>query len=609
MRRYAVIDLGTNTFHLLIVEAEGGDGFREIYRERKYINLAEEGIGIIGEGAYERGLDALIYFREKLDEYEVQVATALGTEALRSSSNGHQFGLDAKRLANIDIQLISGFREARLIYEGVKHVVTLQEEPDLIMDIGGGSVEFIIANKSGILWAQSFPVGISVLFKQFHENDPISSKERANIESFLDFELQVLNQQLQKYKTRRLIGAAGSFDVFKEMYEEAAGGVFSIPLEAFEDHFKVMIASTKEEREQMDHLAPQRVSMIVVGFLLIGYVLKKSKLKEIVFSPQALKEGVILRLINGEEKQKEDEFRVYYNHTIYPELLRLEFRRKRLLRLLFLSAILIGALFVLEIYVNIFLLTLLIALPVGAYVLYLIYRIRLFKITFKPRIVGLILDFMDELPNFSNLKYDIDKKIEKSRFKKSSIFTTKAPFYKGEDFISGKIGEMDFELSELDVREHSPINNNLQTVFRGIFLYAIFNEETEGSIILWPRHQRQYLTRAIKAVTWEGAENVDHEILNDAFREKFIVYATEDTHVISILSDPMQAAIIEYIEKYDKDIYISFVNKEIYAGITSEDDILEPHVFRSNLSFKLIDGFYKDIKMALEIVRDFDQTH
>lgn len=611
MYRYAVIDLGTNTFHLLIAEDDGSDGFREVYRERRFVKLAEGGIGSINDDAFDRGLEAMMAFRDKLDEFEVRSHMAIGTAALRTASNADDFIHQVLRETEIEVQLISGSREARLIYAGVNHMVPSREKPDLIMDIGGGSVEFIIVNKSGILWAQSFPIGIAVLFSNFHKSDPIAEDEILHIHTFLDTQLDVLYKTLEKYEINRLIGAAGSFDVLQQLsFQDDPQKPFDIDIEQFKAFFQTIVSASIQERLEMDNLPKKRVDLIVVAFILMQHIIEKSKAKKISFSPYAMKEGVLLQMINTGKKQREGEFRVFYNHSIYPELIRMENSRKRLLGLLFLSATLLGILLVLEIYINIFFLTLLLALPIGVYVFFLGSRIRKFVMKFKPRIVNLILHFMNELlPNYHELKYDSKKFIPKNRFLQSGIFVTKANFYKGEDYITGKIGEMDFELCELDVREVSPVSNKLQEIFKGVFLHAIFNEETEGNIILWPRHKRQFLTRSIKNFTWEGAENVDHEILNESFREKFMVYATEDTHVIGILSDPMQEAIVHYIEKHNKDIYISFIDKQIYAAITSDKDILEPNVFSSNLSFSLVKEFYDDIEMALRIVQDFDQTH
>ncbi|MCB0650358.1 MAG: DUF3137 domain-containing protein [Saprospiraceae bacterium] len=611
MYRYAVMDLGTNTFHLLIAEDDGIDGFREIYRERRFVKLAAKGIGTICPEAIERGLEAMKEFKNKLEEFEVEIQMALGTAALRTATNGEEFIKKVKKVTGIDIQLISGSREARLIYEGVNYMVPSHKEPDLIMDIGGGSVEFIIVNKFGILWAQSFPVGIAVLFHDFHKSDPISMEEREAIHQFLDEVLTPLNRAFEKYKVKRLIGAAGSFDVLQHLsLQEDPTKPFSITIDQFKTFFQSIVSATFNERLEMENLPEKRVDMIVVAFILMQHILKKTGVQKIVFSPYAMKEGVLLQMFNTSKKHREGEFRVFYNHSIYPELLRMENSRKRLLVLLGLSATLLVMLLILDIYINIFFLTLLLSLPVGVYIFFLASKIRQFVRTFKPRIVNLILHFMNEqLVNYRELSYDPKKFISKKRFLQSGIFSTKADFYKGEDYIHGKIGEMDFELSELDVREVSPVSNKLQGIFKGIFLHAIFNEETEGKIILWPRSQRQYLTKAIKNFTWQEGINVDNEILNESFREKFTVYATEDTHVISILSDPMQEAIVHFIEKNKKDIYISFIDKQIYAGITSKKDILEPRILRSNLSFVLIKAFYDDIDMALRIVQDFDQTH
>jgi hypothetical protein len=221
----------------------------------------------------------------------------------------------------------------------------------------------------------------------------------------------------------------------------------------------------------------------------------------------------------------------------------------------------------------------------------------------------LILNFISEGLNYEELSYDSTRSLSKKRFLDSGIFVTAAPVYQGEDYISGKIGETNFELCELNVQETSPVDTGLNYVFKGIFLYAQFPEETEGSLMLWPRKSRQFLTRSIRKYTWSGGENVDEEILNPKFRKLFMAYAMPDTFVVGIMSDPMQEAIVQYIELTGKEIYLSFKDQEIYAAITEPKDILEPSIFRSNLSFELVREFFEDIHLAINIVRDFDQMH
>jgi len=307
-------------------------------------------------------------------------------------------------------------------------------------------------------------------------------------------------------------------------------------------------------------------------------------------------------------KQLEN-FRIYYNQTIHPELMRMERSRRRLLRLIFFSCLALAALLGFQFYIGILFLSLLLMLPVAAYLFYLLYRVRKFVQTFKPNVMNLVLDYIDDGLNRGTLMYDPKQKIEKRRFLGSRIFVSPAPFYEGEDFITGKVGEMDFQLCELDVREVSPVATRLDFVFKGVFLYAHFPEEAEGEIIAWPRAYKHYHTRSIRDFTWHGASNVDHEILHAPFQQHFITFATEDTKVASLLTLPMQEAVVEYMEQTNKEIYLSFHDQELYIAVTEPKDILEPYIFRSNLSFELVREFFEDVNLLLLIVEEFDKTH
>ena len=303
------------------------------------------------------------------------------------------------------------------------------------------------------------------------------------------------------------------------------------------------------------------------------------------------------------------QFRVYYNHTIYPELKRLERLRQRLLLLLVLSSIVLFAISIFEFYLNIWLVTLVLTIPTSGFVIYLGYRIRRFVMTFKPQIMQLVLEFIETLPNITQLEYDPKGGIERSEFMESQLFITSAPIYETEDFIQGKVGEMNFKLCELNVREESKVRNRTNYVFKGVYLHATFTEEAEGTILVWPREFKQYLSKSIRNFTYQGGYNVDHEVMNEEFQEAFITYALEDTHVVGILSEPMQDAIVEYREATGKEIYLSFQDQEIYVAITEPKDILEPFIFQSNTSFELVREFFEDINLLLKIVEDFDQTH
>lgn len=304
-----------------------------------------------------------------------------------------------------------------------------------------------------------------------------------------------------------------------------------------------------------------------------------------------------------------DQFRIYYNHTIHPELMRMERKRTRLLRLLFFSGLALLGVIIFELNIGILPLTLTMAVFIALYLVYLGYEVLRFLQTFKPNVLNLLLTFIGSQSNMGKMTYVAKRSLPKSTFFDSCIFVTDAQIFEGEDYISGRVGEMDFELCELNVRDFSVVRNRTNYVFKGVFLHAIFPENVKGNIVIWPREFRQYLSRSIREFTRTGAYNVDDEVMNPAFRKLFTTYATEETHVAGILSEPMQDSIVEYCNTTGKEMYISFLGKNIYLAVTEPRDLMEPYIFRSNLSFELVRGFWQDLSLLIEIVEDFDKTH
>jgi len=302
MKQFGVIDLGTNTFHLLIVEQEQTGTFKTLYRERIFVKLAEDGIKTIGEKPFQRGIDVIVHFNSKVDEYQLSGFKVFGTAALRTASNGALFTKEIKRLTDIDIELISGDQEANLIYKGVKQAVPLTNDYSLIMDIGGGSVEFIIANIGGAEWAQSFPIGVAVLFNKFHHNDPIAAKEINDAYQFLEKNLQPLIQILKQYNVRNLIGASGTFDVLENVLPiQKTNPIHSvIPVDLFPSFYDYLIPSKLQERLEYQKIPDSRAELVIVATILIDFILKISQVQQIDVSAYAMKEGMLSEMMNAQ---------------------------------------------------------------------------------------------------------------------------------------------------------------------------------------------------------------------------------------------------------------------------------------------------------------------
>ena len=218
MGKVGIIDLGTNTFNLLIANVNGFN-YKVLHKTKIAVKLGEGGIhkGFIAPEAYQRGLDALKVHKQTLLDYQIQNYYAVATSAIRSSDNGTQFVEDVKQQLGILINIIDGDKEADLIYNGFKQAVDFNGMPKLIIDIGGVSTEFIIANESQIFWKKSYQLGAARLLELFKPKDPIVLDDFNAIDSYLTNSLQDLLKMCEAYEIDTLIGSSGSFDTLAEM--------------------------------------------------------------------------------------------------------------------------------------------------------------------------------------------------------------------------------------------------------------------------------------------------------------------------------------------------------------------------------------------------------
>jgi len=296
----AIIDLGTNTFHLLILSFKEGL-LQEINRERKQVYLAEEGIGTIGERAKERAILALRSFRKEIDSHQVKQVKAIATAAFRKASNSKSLRDQIKEITDIDIDVISGDREAALIAKGVAFAVPMKSDQNyLIMDIGGGSVEFILIKNNSIAWAKSYPIGVAILHQRFHKIDPIPETAIQNMKLFLDEILIDLKQKLKGLEIQALLGASGSFEVMEQMIlEKDTQAFYSIlEVERFKPICQQITGLDYKQRLALELLPNSRANLVVTALLLMNFIIDLCDTKYIYVSKYAMKEGLAKEMLN-----------------------------------------------------------------------------------------------------------------------------------------------------------------------------------------------------------------------------------------------------------------------------------------------------------------------
>ncbi|MDA9554737.1 exopolyphosphatase [Pelobium sp.] len=300
----AVIDIGTNTFHLLIAEIDTQGKIKVIHKNTIPVKLGEGGVnkGFISPQAYQRGLNALIQFREELNTHHIKDVKATATAAVRDAANGKEFVAEALAKADIKISIIDGLKEAELIYLGAKAAEMLNQKTSLIMDIGGGSTEFIICNENEILWKNSYRLGAARLLADFYHEDPISTQTIKAIHQHFSIQLPELFSKLKEHKVSTLIGTAGSFNTYAELiainnhqvFDANTMQRFNFNFDDFNDLLNQLITSTHQQRANMKGLIPLRVDMILMASILTEYVLKQSAIQEITTCTYSLKEGLLI---------------------------------------------------------------------------------------------------------------------------------------------------------------------------------------------------------------------------------------------------------------------------------------------------------------------------
>lgn len=305
MRKIAVIDLGTNTFHILIASTEA-DTVEVLHREKVAVKIGEGGINaqIIIDEAQARAIAALTHFKKVAEAYGADEIYATATSAIRNASNREEITNRIYEETGIHVKVISGEEEAELIYGGVKKAMHLSRSKSLIMDIGGGSVEFIIADNRQSYYKQSFEIGAQRLLDLFHAHDPILPGEVERLMSYLEENLRPLSQAVALLKPDTLIGSSGSFDTLSDIYcmankiaQDEDATEYPLTIESFHPIYQELLQKNRDERLQIPGMIPLRVDMIVVASCLIQFVLEKYPITSIRVSAYALKEGLLDRVI------------------------------------------------------------------------------------------------------------------------------------------------------------------------------------------------------------------------------------------------------------------------------------------------------------------------
>jgi exopolyphosphatase / guanosine-5'-triphosphate,3'-diphosphate pyrophosphatase len=308
VRRIAAIDLGTNSFHAVIVDIFSDGSFYTIDRLKEMVLLAEKGIGDnLAPQAMDRGIEALKRIHTLCEHQNVEEILAFATSAIREAENGGEFIQRAIDEIGIKINAISGKLEAELISYAVRHGISMDDKPAMMMDIGGGSVEFIIGNRKKTYFLTSLKIGVARMTAKFINHDPVTSDEIRALNQYFEKQLTGVAQAFAQYRANIMIGSSGTMQNIALMISQLKNESPNLNIneltftnKEFFSLYQKVIPMNRKERLGLKGLDEKRVDIITPGLVLVDYLLKKFGIRKVKISEQALREGIVLRYIKKE---------------------------------------------------------------------------------------------------------------------------------------------------------------------------------------------------------------------------------------------------------------------------------------------------------------------
>ena len=300
---FAAIDLGSNSFHLIVTEVKN-DQLLIIDRMKEMVRLASglNDKGKLSAEAQQKGFECLARFGQRLKNIPEKNIRIVGTNTLRKAKNGAQFIAQAEQLLNHSIEVVAGREEARLIYLGVAHSQSDNTENRLVIDIGGGSTEFIIGQGFSPSYTESLHMGcVSMTIKAFSDGK-LSESNFKIAELYARLELQYIKNTYRNVGWTFATGASGTIKAIGKVLrayhdsKETDTPYPGITAKGLKWLIKEMISQKQIIKLELDGLNIERQAVFPGGVAVLYAAFKVLKIDSMNASDSALREGVIYDL-------------------------------------------------------------------------------------------------------------------------------------------------------------------------------------------------------------------------------------------------------------------------------------------------------------------------
>lgn len=300
----AAIDIGTNSFHMVIARPGKSGTFEIVVREKEVVRLGSGSSDMkhLKDDAIARGVAALRRFRELAESYDAEVR-AVATSAVREAQNQDEFLERALEEAGVKVEIVSGLEEARLIYLGALQGLPIFDRQVLLIDIGGGSTEILIGRAAEVLFSSSLKLGAIRLTDRFFGNkEKITAQDVEDCRQFVRSTLQPMIRDMGGQTFEMAVGCSGTITNVDEIVrafrdepplaENGDGGFNRVELD--EVIHRLVLADTTEKRLKLGGIDPKRADIILGGAIIVEQIFQELRLHSLRTSKYALREGVLL---------------------------------------------------------------------------------------------------------------------------------------------------------------------------------------------------------------------------------------------------------------------------------------------------------------------------
>ncbi len=304
--RVAAVDLGSNSFHLLVVDASADGHFVPLARDKEVLRLGDmvSRDGRVSETGLARAMATIQRFKTQADGLGVTELMACATSAIRDADNGGEVVDAIYSATGVRVGVISGHEEARLVFQAVRASVVIDPGPALCLDLGGGSLEVMVGGPEGMLRAVSLPLGVGRLTTELVRSDPPSPDDARRLRERLTAALSPVAEEMEALRPTMTVATSGTLSDLARMATARRTGVVPMAMnhvtvtrEELNSLHADIMASTLAQRTRMPGLDARRADQIPAGSMVAVVAMELFGIREMTMSAWALREGIVLEVI------------------------------------------------------------------------------------------------------------------------------------------------------------------------------------------------------------------------------------------------------------------------------------------------------------------------